>query len=153
MKTKNKQVKGKRKKPVKGNLYNWGKKGESWKELLNVIQPAMQDLLPNAQISRERWDVPDIQIEWSSPNSIGRAIQIIISTEGRKLVINGSAWKDSNGLRRWKTEEINTIPVSGDLTRLLPALQTALKASISEVSDWTEVDLDKTDSLPCQSCS
>jgi hypothetical protein len=157
MKTKTKHVTKKKQNLAKGkNSFDWKRKGETWKVLLNFIQAAVGSAKPkDAQIIRERWDAPELQMQWSSPDSIDRAIQILISTEQRRtnLVINGSAWKDSNGMRHWKTEPIKTIAIPRDLQMLLPLFQEHLNASVQKVSSWTEADLVKTDSLPCHSCN
>ena len=156
MKSKTKRLMGKKKKMAKGgNPYDWKSNGKFWKELLDLIEPTVEKIKPKgAQISRERWDSPELQMQWPSSDSIDRAIQIIISTEPRRrnLIVNGSAWKDSNGKRHWKTEAIKMIAIPRDLKMLPPSLQGDLSASVEKVSDWTEADLVKTDSLPCHSC-
>jgi hypothetical protein len=139
------------------NPYDWSKNGSLWKQLLDLIQPTAERAKPEgAQISRERWDAPELKMEWSSSDDIGRAIQILISPARKKmkLVVNGSAWKDSSQERRWKTEGLMTIPIPPDLRKLdLSTLYQELNESKEIVSAWTEIDLDRADPLPCRSCN
>ena len=105
-----------RKKP-----YDWTKNGEQWKQLLDSIEPTIERAKPiGAEISRERWDAPELKVQWSSADGIGRAIQVLISgTAGKvRLVVNGSAWKDSKQERHWKTEGLKTIPIPRDAHQL-----------------------------------
>src|SRR6266852_9265647 len=105
------------------NPYDWSKNGSLWKQLLDLIQPTAERAKPEgAQISRERWDAPELKMEWSSPDHIGRAIQILISASHGKgktyrLLVNGSAWKDSKRERHWKTEDLKTVPIPRDLEK------------------------------------
>jgi hypothetical protein len=138
------------------NPYDWARKGEYWKELLDSIQPTVERAKPSgAEISRENWDAPDLKMQWSS-DGIGRAIQVLISdSSGRvKLVVNGSAWMDSGRERHWKMEELKTIGIHRDPQKLnLSTLYQQLSELKKIVAAWTEKDLNRADPLPCRSCN
>jgi hypothetical protein len=158
MRLKLKAVMGKKKNQSKRkNPYDWTRRGQYWKQLLDHIQPMVERAKPiGGEISRERWDAPELKMQWSSSDDIGRAIQVLISeTAGKvKLLINGSAWKDSKQERHWKTMGLKTIPIRRDPEKLdLSALYEDLSESQKIVSGWTETDLENTDALPCQSCN
>jgi len=147
----------KKKNSGRTNPYDWEKKGSYWKQLLDFIQPTVERAKPTgAQISRDNWDAPELKMQWSSSDGIGRAIQLLISDSlGKvKLGVNGSAWKDSKRERHWKTEDLKTIPIPRDPCQLdLATLYEDLSESMKIVAAWTEDDLVKTDPLPCQSCN
>src|SRR5260370_9566175 len=137
----------------RNNPYDWVKGGALWKELLDKLQPLIETVKPrNGEISREGWDTPELRMRWTSADQIGRAIQILISPTSRKLIVNGSAWKDSSQERHWKTEELMTVSIRGKPLELdLSSFAKKLRESTETVSGWTEDDLLQTDSLPCKS--
>src|SRR5690349_18749131 len=140
--------------PKRANLYSWAKKGNVWKTLLDQIQPTVEGIKPpGAEISRERWDAPELRIQWFSSDKIGRAIQILIA-DGSGILLSGSAWKDSGQKRWWKTQNLGKVSIAGGARSLnLSTLSEKLNDVKNIVAGWTEADLDRKDSLPPRSCN
>jgi hypothetical protein len=138
----------------RGNPYSWAKKGSVWKNLLDYIQPTVEGVKPlGAEISRERWDAPELRIQWFSSDKIGRAIQILIS-DGSGILLSGSAWKDSEQERRWKTQSLGKVSItSGARSLNLSTFSEKLNDVKNIVAGWTEADFDREDSLPPRSCN
>ncbi len=144
---------------------DWEQKGADWKAILDNIQPVAQHLasrfltpavsrgLLPPEVHRERWDAPEINLQWEADDKIGRAVQAAIKGDpgAYKLRISCSAWKDDleSKWRQWRTENIETIAFSAPPhQREIEEFEVALCAAFEIVSGWGESHLKNSDRLP-----
>ena len=138
-----------------GYEVRWRVEGITWKTILDHIQPTVESLARalGAELTRERGDAPELELQWYASDDIARAMQIlIIGPPGvYELHIGGSAWKDfdSPRERRWRSETLAKIQVPPDPRKLdLGQLADTLKGVAASVSGWTERDLINRADLP-----
>jgi hypothetical protein len=143
------QFMGKKRAAATGNKpYDWARRGVSWNKLLEKIESILDRLTPGTKWSRDSWDTPELRMQWVS-DDLGRAIQILISPDSKKLIISGSAWKDSGQIRHWKTQKLETISIPRMPQELdVSTFSEQLKHSKETVLSWTIDDLVRKDPLP-----
>jgi len=135
---------------------NWKEHGETWKKVLDEIQPLIEELARNwnADVTREGADEPQFELRWCTDDGLCRSIQTIVeqSYGSYHLRIAISAWKDFEEPREriWRTEEIRQIPISIHADELIPSSykQILAEEAYPLVSRWRESDLENRDPLP-----
>lgn len=140
---------------MEGYTDRWGKEGETWKKILSIVQSIAEPLAKkwDAEITREHWDHPKIDIRWYTEDDIGRSIQIHIKglPEDYRFDIEGSCWKDDFrlGKRLWIIKSFKTISIPEQLSSLSHKdIESALDYAYSIVSKWREADLKEESKLP-----
>ncbi len=134
---------------------DWKKHGDSWKKILDKIQPLVEELARNwnAEVTREGADTPQFELRWCTDDGLYRSIQIIVEQDygSYYLRIAGSAWKDFEEERKriWRTEDIgHRISIRAEEPIQSSYEQILKEEAYPLVSEWKESDLHKQDPLP-----
>lgn len=140
-----------------GYYQRWEQEGETWKAILDQIEQAADELVHQqaVEIVRERWDTPEITLQWYTDDDIGKAIQVLIagSPGAYELRISVSAWKDlePSHVRQWRSEEdiVEPMPVPINPAQLdSDELRHLLWKAYHIVCQLTEENLNHKNNLP-----
>lgn len=140
-----------------GYTSRWdNKSGAEWKKILDMIEPVTNKLahLWRADVTRELWDAPKLDLRWYTGDGIGRAVQVLIEGDSAPydLHISGSAWKDfEKPLRHrkwWANDDIEKVSVADPGKLDADPIEKALCHAHRIVSGWRQNDLSYEEELP-----
>ena len=105
--------------------------------------------LPPGEVTRWRWDAPDLQIRWQEEGThLGKTVQVAVTDEG-KFSVEANAWLDIDDAIQGRKRRYVHASVTDGVD--LPGLVEATDRAFAVASAWTSKDLSMVAVVPANS--
>lgn len=133
----------------------WDQHGAEFRRVLDLIEPTVRAFAVRrkAIVVRNRWDSPQLDIQWRGADGLWRGITIrVLDPMPRRLEFHLAAWKDDEDARRrrWQTRCHGEPEAAQPEDTLGDRVSERLREAEQCLSAWTEIELARVADLPAR---